>query len=99
VGKPVIVSDNVGCAEDLVRPGWNGLIFPAGDVDALAGCLREALADPGRLTEWGRNSQDLIREYSYETATRGLLEALKHVVPRASGGGERELSVKGKVSL
>ena len=37
-GTPVIISDNVG-ARDIVEPGFNGLIVPARDVDALADAI------------------------------------------------------------
>ena len=30
-GLPVVVTDKVGCAADLVRPGWNGFVVPAGE--------------------------------------------------------------------
>lgn len=81
MGRPVIVSDHVGCARDLVVPYENGLIFPAGDVHALAQCLRDALSDRSRLRGWGERSREMIEEYSYAQATSGLLEAMHAVLP------------------
>jgi glycosyltransferase involved in cell wall biosynthesis len=40
-GAPAVVSDAVGCAPDLIRPGVTGDTFPVGDVDALAGKISE----------------------------------------------------------
>jgi glycosyltransferase involved in cell wall biosynthesis len=80
VSCAVIVSDHVGCAADLVRPHENGLIFPAGDIRALADALREALSDRVRLREWGRNSRAIVSRYSYEGATQGLQTAIAAVV-------------------
>ena len=40
MGRPIIVSEHVGCAQDLVHSHRNGLIFPAGSVPALAAALR-----------------------------------------------------------
>ncbi|HEV7490412.1 MAG TPA: glycosyltransferase family 4 protein, partial [Rhodanobacteraceae bacterium] len=40
-GLPVIAS-RISGSEDFVAPGRNGWLFPAGDVAALAACLREA---------------------------------------------------------
>jgi glycosyltransferase involved in cell wall biosynthesis len=74
--RPVIVSDHVGCAEDLVQPYRNGLIFQAGNVSQLAGCLREALSDSRKLRQWGEESGRIISDYGYAQTTRGLLEAL-----------------------
>ena len=44
-GLPVVVSDLGGMAE-LVRHDVDGLRFPAGDVDALAACLRRLVDEP-----------------------------------------------------
>jgi len=75
-GRPVVVSDHVGCARDLVVPGGTGLIFPAGDVAALSQTLQSAFADPERLKSWGAKAAMHVRQYSYENATAGLLAAL-----------------------
>jgi glycosyltransferase involved in cell wall biosynthesis len=76
LGRPVIVSSHVGCGPDLVKPGETGLIFPAGDVAALADQIGAALADPDRLACWGRAASDHVRQYSYEQATVGLTSCL-----------------------
>jgi glycosyltransferase involved in cell wall biosynthesis len=78
--KPVIVSTHVGCAQDLVHPGENGLIFPAGDISALADALRDALSDSSQLQRWGEKSREIIQNYSYAQATAGLVRALEFVL-------------------
>ncbi len=79
LSRPVIVSSHVGCAQDLVHPYENGLIFPAGDIQALADALTEAFSDPARLKKWGQNSQEIVSRYSYEQSTEGLLQALAYL--------------------
>jgi glycosyltransferase involved in cell wall biosynthesis len=79
LSRPVIVSDQVGCAQDLVHPGQNGLIFPAGNVLALASSLQEALSQPQRLQKWGNVSKQLISSYSYAQTTQGLQQALHYL--------------------
>lgn len=86
LGLPVIASDHVGCAQDLVIPYRNGLIFPASDVPALADCLWESLSNPERLVSWGREGRDIVGQYSYEAATAGLMAALESL---RSSSGER----------
>ena len=76
LARPVIVSDHVGCAADLVEPGRNGLVFPAGNVDALSAALREALSDRGRLARWGEEGRRIVARYSYAQASGGLFKAL-----------------------
>jgi glycosyltransferase involved in cell wall biosynthesis len=83
LGRPVIVSDHVGCAQDLIFPRSNGLVFPAGDVNALADCLTEALSDRVRLHGWGEESRSIISRCTYRQATEGLKAALLHVCAAA----------------
>ncbi len=78
-GRAVTVSSLVGCAADLVRPYQNGLRFPAGDVAALTACLREALKDENRLRAWGKESRNIIADFNYAAATRGVYEALDYL--------------------
>lgn len=79
LSRPVIVSDHVGCAQDLVHPNENGLIFPAGDVDQLSECLKKAFSDRERLSAWGKESRRIIEGYSYAQTTRGLEQALEYI--------------------
>jgi glycosyltransferase involved in cell wall biosynthesis len=54
LGRPVITTYVAGIPE-LVQPGVNGWLVPAGSIEALAGAIREVLATPAdRLTEMGR---------------------------------------------
>ena len=82
LARAVIVSSHVGCAEDLVEHGVKGLVFPAGNVDALTAALVEALSDDERLVTWGQAGRERVSHYSYQSATAGLLDALAAVVPR-----------------
>jgi glycosyltransferase involved in cell wall biosynthesis len=49
-GLPVIVSDQAGCAPDLVVEGETGFTYPCADVAALAACV-DALAGDPRLRD------------------------------------------------
>lgn len=79
MSRPVIASTSVGCAWDLVHSYKNGLVFPAGDVTALTDCLVEAFSDRERLRDWGQASSQIIKAYSYEETTRGLVQALSYL--------------------
>jgi glycosyltransferase involved in cell wall biosynthesis len=70
--RPVIVSDHVGCSRDLVEEGKSGLIFCAGDVNALTGALRDALSDQERLIRWGEAGHGIVARFDYANATAGL---------------------------
>ena len=80
LARPCIVSDHVGCASDLIRPGI-GWVFPAGDQAALAATLRSALTLPRpELAARGQNASRHVTHFSYEAATTGLTEALQSLV-------------------
>jgi glycosyltransferase involved in cell wall biosynthesis len=79
VARPSVVSNLVGCAEDLVRTHETGIVFPARDVNRLRTALCDALDDDDRLRSWGQAAQRLVQNYSYERATTGMLQALATV--------------------
>jgi glycosyltransferase involved in cell wall biosynthesis len=79
LARAVIVSSHVGCAQNLVQPYRNGLIFSAGDVSALTNSLKEALSNRQRLKAWGEESRQIISHYSYTQTTQGLKGALDYL--------------------
>lgn len=68
-GCPVIASNAVGAAADLVRDGIDGRIVPAGDVAALAEALA-AVPPPGDV------SLGPIARWTYEFGVAQLVEAV-----------------------
>ncbi len=76
-GLPVICSDAVGAAPDLVRPGENGWVYPVGDVEALARALGTLLDDPERRARMGERSRAIVSAYSYDADVVGILDALR----------------------
>ena len=79
--RPVIVTDDVGCAPDLIEDGVNGCIVPVGDVSALAEALRCVLETPGKAEAMGQRALERIQSWSFEEDVRGLRQALAHVAP------------------
>lgn len=74
-GKPVVVSDHVGASRDLVRPGENGTVFPAGDAVTLAAALQHwCRAD--NSTAGGRASLEIIGRWDFDANVRALRHAL-----------------------
>lgn len=63
-GRPVLVSDRCGCAIDLVKPGKNGLVVSAGDLDSLSEAL--AVLSKADLKKWGLNAQEDIKPWSFQ---------------------------------
>jgi N-acetyl-alpha-D-glucosaminyl L-malate synthase BshA len=53
---PVIASD-VGGLRELIQPGHDGCLLPAGDVEAMARCALELLTQPERAREMGQRAR------------------------------------------
>jgi glycosyltransferase involved in cell wall biosynthesis len=83
VGRAVVVSDKVGCAADLIKPGVNGFVFPFGDVAALTQALRDVLSSPERSRAMGAASREIIDQWSFREDVEGLRRALQATVHRA----------------
>jgi glycosyltransferase involved in cell wall biosynthesis len=85
--RPVIVSDAVGCAVDLVLPGKTGAIFRAGDQRMLS----EALSNFGDLKEstrsMGENALELIEQWSIPVYAKAVASAVKRLSGSMSVAG------------
>ena len=83
-GRPVIVSDQVDSATDLVEEGKNGFVYPSGDIAALSGRLKRLLTDRELLSQIGNKSLEKISTWSFEADRSGILNALSAVCTRPS---------------
>jgi len=81
-GLPVVLSDQVGAAADLVIDGANGFVVPAGDSAALAACLSDVLSDEGRRAAMGRRSEEVVSAWNYEASVEGFRGAIETAVRR-----------------
>ena len=79
--RAIVLSDQVGCAPDLLRDGLNGFVFPAQNVDALSAVLRHFLDDPALARAMGARAPEIIQDYSFERDIHGLRQALAALVP------------------
>jgi len=76
-GLPAIVSDLVGCAEDLVHPGVTGDVVPCANPKALAQSLIAMAANPERAARMGDNARELVlTKYTTEAAAEGIRNGL-----------------------
>jgi glycosyltransferase involved in cell wall biosynthesis len=81
-GCPVAASDHVGAARDLIAPIRKEFVYRCGDVDALAGLMKDALVDRPRLISLGRAAVAHIRTWSPERNIAATLEAIEIAVAR-----------------
>jgi glycosyltransferase involved in cell wall biosynthesis len=81
-GLPLVLSDRVGAAHDLLEDGRNGVLVPAGDAVAAGDALRALVADTDRRRAMGDASRQLVRGWGYEPSIETLLGIVHGVVGR-----------------
>ena len=74
-GLPLVLSDRVGAADDLVRDGENGFMVPADDAVAAADVLRRLDADAELRRRLGARSRELVRAWDYDASVEAFLAA------------------------
>ena len=81
VGVPVILSDLCGCygPNDVLRDGEDGLVYPCGDVAALAGHLRALLEDEALRRRMAQRGLELAQTQSPRQSAEALLQAAREV--------------------
>jgi len=79
-GLPLVLSDRVGAAHDLLRDGANGSLVPAGDVEAAAKALSGLAADPDLRRAQGARSRELARDWGYGPSVEAFLAAVREAV-------------------
>jgi len=72
-GLPIIASDQVGAAPDLVKDGVNGFVYQTGNVTALAASLRQIIQDEERRRNMGQESLKIINHWGVEEAAQGVV--------------------------
>jgi glycosyltransferase involved in cell wall biosynthesis len=84
-GCPVIASDHVGAVRDLIAHAETGFVYPAGDAQALANTMRQALQDPIQLSAITANALARVHSWSPQASAEALVGAVESAVARRSG--------------
>ncbi|GAA4098835.1 glycosyltransferase family 4 protein [Mucilaginibacter panaciglaebae] len=74
--KPVLVSNKVGCAVDLVRYNINGEIFKSQSVEALTDALLRLTSDKDSLAQMGAQSKKIIQPWNFISIAEAIEETL-----------------------
>jgi glycosyltransferase involved in cell wall biosynthesis len=82
-GLPVITTDQVAAADDLVTPGVNGYVVPAGSHEALASAMRSVAEwRPSQWQHAGERTRLTLPRYGIDRAAaafvHGCLLGLRH---------------------
>lgn len=102
-----VTSDRCGSARDLVLPVSPDLVFPCGDVGALAGILRGVVSDRGRLQALARAARAHIQTWSprenIAATLTAIIAAVTHkrdeTIPSAIAPAKSALTTRGRAKL
>jgi len=81
---PVVVTDKTGVwgPGDIVANGYNGFVYPAGDIDELTRLVRKLVVDSPLREKMGARSLEIVRRQGYNDCVAGILRALYFVKSR-----------------
>lgn len=77
VGLPLVLTDAVGAAADLLVPGENGELVRSGDLDGQAAAIAKLAVDDALRERYGRRSRELVAPWSYEPSVESFVNAVR----------------------
>lgn len=75
-GLPVLVSRAAGCANDLVRDGFNGYVLENNNPEEWAERIASLLGNPDLYRQFSDKAVVTAKEYNYDTAAQGVIDAI-----------------------
>jgi glycosyltransferase involved in cell wall biosynthesis len=72
-GKAVLVSDKVGCAPDLARPGENAYVFESGNIQDF---IQKIKLFKGNTNKFGQTSKEIIKNWTFEQIAKATEQAI-----------------------
>jgi glycosyltransferase involved in cell wall biosynthesis len=84
-GLPLVATDAVGAAHDLIEHGVNGFRVPAGDPVALADVMRMLAEDAELRRRAGERSRALVERFTPERWAEAVVSAAREAVRRSDG--------------
>ncbi len=77
-GRPVVVSDRVGCAQDVVNESC-GRVFKADDIDSLTAALIELTSDTVRLQKMKKAAAERALAFDIAVTESSVVEAVQRI--------------------
>ncbi len=77
MGTPVVMSNKLGCREDLLVEGKTAISFPFDQPAALAAVLDRLMENPELRAQLSAGAREHIRMYSPDAAVEGIVEGMR----------------------
>jgi glycosyltransferase involved in cell wall biosynthesis/GT2 family glycosyltransferase len=81
-GLPLVLSDRVGAAFDLLEQGRNGILVSVDDSEAAGEAIRSLADDPELRRTMGAASRDVVAGWGYGPSIDNLVDAVRRVAGR-----------------
>jgi glycosyltransferase involved in cell wall biosynthesis len=81
-GLPLVLTEGVGAAADLLFPGDNGELVRSGDVDGQARAIAKLAADAELRRRYGQHSREVVASWGYEPSVATFAAAVKRAAAR-----------------
>src|SRR5947209_7769678 len=92
-GRAVIASDR-GSRRELVRDGETGLLYSCGEVNALAGKIRDLASDPENARRMGEAGREFVRKhFTSEVHYQKLLSIYESLIQAKRNLARRAVSI------
>lgn len=85
VGRPVIVSDRVGCIDDLVIHQKTGWIYEAENIKELQTAIEYFIANPDNRINMGVQSAKIIEDWTLENEAKNICQAWYRLINLETG--------------
>ena len=77
---PIIVTDIVGTAKDLVKHGENGFVVKVGDTDSIAAHIEYFYKDRGEVRRMGKKSLEIVGDWNFSEDAGWIEKAVQSVM-------------------
>ena len=88
---PIIVTDVVGTANDLVFEDKNGFIVPVGDVGLISEKINYLASNPQVCDRMGEVSFNIVQSWTIESGAEGILKAMHFTLNKHRGESAERL--------
>ena len=76
--KPVIVTDAVGCSEEVVQDGGNGLIIKHGNSNELKRAIDKIISDDKLIKKMSEKSRKIWESINWDDFINGYKKAIEY---------------------
>ena len=76
--KPILATNAVGCAEEVVKHEKNGFIIQHGEVEPLINAIKKLLSDEENLNRMGEVSRELWDKITWQNYFLGYKKAIEY---------------------